>query len=201
MLLHPMTDPPAQENLSRQLQPTVVIATYLQTNLIHQSVMGWRRESTMLSIKLTLNQSKLSSGRLPKGLKQVRDAFSKKLRLLYISVNPEAKPVPSHVIDMLRAGLGNHIIYALGSPWAFGPVAQTHLHDYRVDAYEESGYGHFGAPVGGVEIKLTGLDEEGTVHGKSGNVQISGPIVVGKGWVDTGLRAKWRRDGCLEIQY
>ena len=196
-----MTDPPAQENLSRQLAPTIVVATNQNVNLINQTVLGWRRESTMSSIRVSLNQSRLASGRLPKGLKEVRETFSKNLRLLYICVQPDTKPIPSHIIEFLRAGLGSHVIYALGSPYAFGPVAQTHLHDYRVDAFDESGYGHFGAPVGGVEVKLTGVDDEGTVHGKSGIVQISGPIVVGRGWVDTGLKAHWRRDGCLEVEY
>jgi len=155
----------------------------------------------MSSIKLTLNQSKLASGRLPKGLKEVRDTLSSKLRLLYVSVRPETKPVPSYILEFLRAGLGCHLIYALGSPYAFGPVAQTHLHDYRVDDYEQSGYGHFGAPVAGVEIKLTGVDDEGTVHGKSGIVHIHGPIVAGNEWTETGLKAHWRRDGCLEVEY
>jgi hypothetical protein len=201
MILHPMTDPPAQENLSRQLNPTIVIGNNQHVNMIIQTIMGYRRESTLSSIKLSLNHSKLYSGRLPIGLKECRKELSNKLRLLYIPVQPDTKPVFSSNLDLLRAGLGSHIIYALGSPLAFGPIAQTHIHDYRVDTAEESGFGHFGAPIGGVEVKLTGIEEEGSVHGKSGTVQISGPVVVGKGWVDTGVRAKWRRDGCLEVEF
>jgi hypothetical protein len=163
--------------------------------------MGYRRESTMSSLKLTLNQNKLASGRLPIGLKEVRQNLSKSLRLLYISVQPDTQPVFSYNLDMLRAGLGSHIVYALGTPWAFGPIAQTHLHDYRNDSSTQSGYGHFGAPVGGVEVKLTGVSDEGSVHGKTGTVEISGPIVVGSGWVTTGVKAKWRRDGCLEVEF
>ena len=89
----------------------------------------------------------------------------------------------------------------MGSGSAFGAIAQTHLHDYRVDTAEISGFGHFGAPLGGVEIKLTGIDDEGSVHGKVGSVEVNGPIVAGKGWVNTGIRAKWRRDGCLEVEF
>ncbi len=161
--------------------------------------MGWRRESTMSSIRITLNGNKLSSGRMPIGLKEVRKTISNKLRLLYITVQPETKPVFSYNLDMLRSGLGSHIIYALGSSQAFGTIAQTHIHDYRTDGAEHSGYGHFGAPVGGVEVKLSGIHDEGSVHGKEGIVQISGPIVVGQGWVNTGIKAMWRRDGCLEV--
>jgi hypothetical protein len=146
-----------------------------------------------------MNASKLSGGRLPIGLKEVRKTISDKLRLLYISVQPDTKPVFSYSLDLLRSGLGSHIIYALGAPMAFGPIAQTHIHDYRTDGHKHSGYGHFGAPVGGVEVKLTGINDEGSVHGKDGIVQISGPIVVGKGWVNTGVKAIWRRDGCLEV--
>lgn len=155
----------------------------------------------MLSIKLSLNQNKLSGGRLPKGLHDVRKSISTKLRLLYIPVQPGTKRVPSHMLDLLRAGLGSHIIYALGSASAFGPIAQTHLHDYRVDSSEMPGSGHFGAPVGGVEIKLSGIQEQGSIHGKVGSVEIAGPIVVGEGWVDTGIQAKWRGDGCLDAEF
>lgn len=201
MLLHSLTNAPAQENLSRQLHPTVVITTYEVATLISQTIFGYRRESTLSSIKLSLNQNKLGNGRLPRGLKEVRKSISNKLRLLYITVQPDTKPVLSHNLDLLRAGLGSHLIYALGSPWAFGPIAQTHLHDYRVDSNEMSGYGHFGAPVSGVEIKLSGISDDGSVHGKVGVVEVSGPVVVGKGWVNTGIRAKWRQDGCLEVEF
>jgi hypothetical protein len=159
--------------------------------------MGFRRESTISSIKLSLNQSKLSSGRLPIGLKEVRKSISDKLRLLYIPVQPDTKPIFSRNLDILRAGLGSHVIYALGSPQAFGPIAQTHLHDYRVDA---SGFGHFGPPINSVEIKLSGILEEGSVHGKVGTVEVSGPVATREGWVNTGIKAKWRRDGCLEAE-
>jgi hypothetical protein len=148
-----------------------------------------------------LNQRKLGNGRLPVGLKEVRKSVSNKLRLLYVAVQPDTKPIYSYTLDLLRAGLGSHLIYALGSPWAFGPIAQTHLHDYRVDSTEMPGYGHFGAPTSGVEIKLSGISDEGSVHGQVGTVEVSGPIVVGKGWVTTGIRAKWRRDGCLEVEF
>lgn len=161
--------------------------------------MGWRRESTISSIKLSLNQSKLSSGRLPIGLKEVRKSISDKLRLLYIQ--PDAKPVLSTNLDLLRAGLGSHIIYTLSSPQAFGPIAQTHLHDYRVDSSELSSIGHFGPPVSGVEMKLSGIPEEGSVHGKVGVLEVSGPVVAGEGWASTGIKAKWRRDGCLEVEF
>ena len=201
LLLHSLTDAPAQENLSRQLHPTVVVATYQLANLISQTVFGYRRESTWLSIKLSLNQNKLASGRLPVGLNDVRKSVSNKLRLLYVSVQPDTKPIFSHNLDLLRAGLGSHIIYALGSASAFGPIAQTHLHDYRVDTVEKSRHGHFGAPVGGVEIKLSGIDDEGSVHGKVGAVEVSGPVVAGKGWANTGIRAKWRPDGCLVVEF
>ena len=196
-----MTEPHAQENLSRQLHPTVVVASQQLANLLSQTIMGWRRESTLSSVKISLNQNKLSSGRLPTGLKEVRKTISNKLRLLYISVQHDTKPVHSHTLDFLRAGLGSHVVYALGSPLAFGPIAQTHVHDYRVDTGEMSGAGHFGAPIGAVEIKLTGISDEGSVHGKVGVVQVQGPVVSGQGWVDTGLRAKWRRDGCLEVEF
>lgn len=162
---------------------------------------GYRRESIWLSIKLSLNQNKLSSGRLPVGLNDVRKSVSNKLRLLYVTVQPDTKPVFSHTLDLLRAGLGSRLIYALGSSPAFGPITQTHIHDYRVDTTKMSGYGHFGAPIGGVEIKLAGIDDEGSVHGKVGAVEVSGPIVTGKGWVNTGIRAKWRPDGCLEVEF
>jgi hypothetical protein len=200
-LLHPLTDPQAQENISRQLHPTVVIANYQIANLLSQTVLGLRRESMVSSVKLSLNQGKLTSGRLPNGIKGVRKSISNKLRLLYFTVHSETKPVFSHNLDLLRAGLGSHIVYALGSPFAFGAIAQTHLHDYRVDGQEESGYGHFGAPVGGVEVKVSRISDEGSVHGKAGMLEISGPIVAGNGWVETGVRAKWRRDGCLEVVY
>ena len=162
---------------------------------------GYRRESLWLSIKLSLNQNKLSTGRLPVGLNDVRKSVSNQLRLLYVAVQPDTKPVLSHSLDLLRAGLGSHLIYALGTSSAFGPIAQTHLHDYRVDTAEMSRYGHFGAPVGGVEMKLSGIDDEGSVHGKVGEVEVSGPVVTGKTWVNTGIEAKWRRDGCLEVQF
>lgn len=196
-----MTDASAQENLSRQLNPTVVITTYEVANLISQTIFGWRRESMMSSIKLSLNQNKLASGRLPNGLSEVRKSVSSQLRLLYISVHPETKPLASYTLDLLRGGLGSHLIYALGSPWAFGPIAQTHIHDYRLDANDQSGFGHFGAPVAGVELKLTGISDEGSVHGKIGTIEIRGPIVAAKDWKNTGVKAKWRRDGCLEVQY
>ena len=166
-----------------------------------QTIMGWRRESTISSLKLSMNHSKLYNGRLPVGLKEVRKTISNKLRVLYVSVQPDTKPIYSHTLDMLRAGLGSHVIYALSTPWAFGPVAQTHLHDYRVDSNEQSGLGHFGAPTAGVEIKLSGIEDEKSVHGQTGIVSIKGPIVVGEDWVDTELKAKWRKDGCLEIEY
>jgi hypothetical protein len=201
LLLHSLTDAPAQENLSRQLHPTVVVASYQLANLISQTVFGYRRESIWLSIKLSLNQNKLSSGRLPVGLNDVRKSVSNKLRLLYVTVQSDTKPVFSHTLDLLRAGLGSRLIYALGSSPAFGPITQTHIHDYRVDTTKMSGYGHFGAPIGGVEIKLSGIDDEGSVHGKVGAVEVSGPIVTGKGWVNTGIRAKWRPDGCLEVEF
>jgi hypothetical protein len=201
LILHALTDPIAQENLSRQLHPTIVVATNQNINLISQTIMGWRRESTMSSIKITLNQRKLASGRLPKGLKHIRAQISNELRLIYISVQPDTRPVVSYNLDFLRAGLGSHVIYAIGSPWAFGPVAQTHIHDYRVDTGQLSGLGHFGAPVGAAEIKLTEVDDEGSVHGKVGTLQIAGPIVAKTGWVNTGLKAKWRKDGCLEVQF
>lgn len=194
-----MIEPRAQENLSRQLNPTVVVASQQTVNLLHQTILGWRRESVISSAKLSLNQNKLASGRLPAGLKEVRETFSNKLRLLYIPVQHDTKPVWSHQLDFLRAGLGSHVIYALGSPSAFGPIAQTHLHDYRTDTSEQSGTGHFGAPVGAVEIKLSGISDEGSVHGKTGVVHVNGPIVAGQGWVDAGFQAKWRRDGCLEV--
>ena len=184
-----------------QLHPTIVVANNGLTSLILQEVLGWRRGSTIQSIKLSLNESKLSHGRLPTGLTGVRKSLSKNLRLLYISVQPDTQPVFSHSLELLRAGLGSHIVYALGTPCAFGPIAQTHLHDYRGDSSDESGFGHFGAPVGGVEIKLTGLSDEGSVHGKIGVVEINGPVVVGEGWTATGLKAQWRRDGCLEVQF
>jgi hypothetical protein len=201
LLLHSLTDAPAQENMSRQLQPTVVVATSQVASLISQTVLGWRRGSTFSSIKLSLNLSKLSRGRLPVGLKEVRKTVSDKLRLLYITIQPDTKPVPSSHLELLRAGLGSHIICALGSPWAFGPIAQTHLHDYRTDSNEGHGLGHFGPPLGGVEIKLSGITEGGSVHGKVGTVEIRGPTVAGKDWVNTGVKAKWRRDGCLEVQF
>jgi hypothetical protein len=166
-----------------------------------QTIMGWRRESTISSVKLTLYHSRLANGRLPVGLKEVRKTLSNKLRLLYISVHHDAKPVWSHTLDLLRAGLGSHVIYALGSPWAFGPIAQTHLHDYRVDNHEQSGFGHFGAPTAGVEIKLSGIEDEKSVHGQIGALNIRGPIVIGEDWIDTELKAKWRKDGTLEIAY
>jgi hypothetical protein len=183
------------------LKPTVVVVSNQQINLLHQTILGFRRESTMSSIRLSLNQNKLSSGRLSNGDKNIKNTFSTNLRLMYVSVRPETKPVPSHILDFLRAGLGSHVIYALGSPYAFGPIAQTHIHDYRTDDYGESGFGHFGAPVGGVEIKLTGINDEGTVLGKSGQVNINGPIVAGTGWRATELKAHWRKDGCLDVEY
>jgi hypothetical protein len=155
----------------------------------------------MSSIKLTLNQGKLTGGRLPTGLKVVRKSISTKLRLLYFTVQPDSRPVFSYHLDLLRAGLGSHIIYALGAPSAFGPIAQTHIHDYRTDSSAETGYGHFGAPVGGVELKISGISDEGSVHGKLGQLEMTGPIVAGNGWVKTGAKAKWRRDGCLEVAF
>jgi hypothetical protein len=166
-----------------------------------QTIFGWRRESTISSIKLSLNQNKLASGRLPTGLSEVRKSISSQLRLLYLTVHPETKPVGSYHLDLLRGALGSHVIYALGSPWAFGPIAQTHLHDYRLDSQEQTGFGHFGAPVAGVEIKLTGLSDEGSVHGKVGTIEMRGPIVAAKDWKSTGIKGKWRRDGCLEVEY
>jgi hypothetical protein len=201
LLLHPFTDPLAQINIAKQLHPTIVVVNNAVTSIITQEAMGWRRESTIKSIQLTLNSNKLSNGRLPIGLKEVRSAISNNLRLLYISFQPDTQPVYSHALELLRASLGSHIIYALGSPWAFGPIAQTHLHDYRHDTTGMSGFGHFGAPVGGVEIKLTGVSDEGSIHGKAGTVEINGPVVVGTEWVSAGVKAKWRRDGCLEIQF
>jgi len=148
-----------------------------------------------------MNENKLAGGRLPIGLKEVRKTLSNKLRLLYVSVQLESKAVFSYNLNMLRAGLGSHIVYSISTPMAFGPIAQTHLHDYRTDTSQDVGYGHFGAPVGGVEIKLTSISDEGSAHGKTGHVVVSGPIVVGKGWTETGIRAKWRRDGCLEVDF
>jgi hypothetical protein len=200
-LLHPTTEAPAQENLSRQLNPTVVITTHEVANLISQTIFGWRRESIISSIKLSLNQRKLANGRLPTGLNEVRKSISSQLRLLYVSVHPETKPVASYTLDLLRAGLGSHLIYALGSPWAFGPIAQTHIHDYRLDSIDKSGHGHFGAPVVGVELKLTEISDEGSVHGKIGTIEMRGPIVAAEDWKSSGVKAKWRRDGCLEVQY
>jgi hypothetical protein len=201
LILHPFTDPIAQSNLSKQLHPTVIVANSSLTSLLVQEVMGWRRESTTQSIKLTWYMNKLSNGRLPVGLQEVRQTISTNLRLMYISVQPETNGLNSYYLEMLRAGLGSHLIYALGTPMAFGPIAQTHLHDYRTDSPKDSGLGHFGAPTAGVEIKLTGISDEGSVHGKVGAVEVNGPIVVGKGWVPTGLKAKWRRDGCLEAEF
>ena len=155
----------------------------------------------MSSIKLSLNQGKLTSGRLPAGLNEVRKSISSKLRLLYITVQTDPEPAFSHKLELIRAGLGSHIAYALGAPSAFGPIAQTHLHDYRSDSATDSGHGHFGAPVGGVELKISGISDEGSVHGKIGALEMSGPIVAGAGWVQTGVKAKWRRDGCLEVAF
>jgi hypothetical protein len=179
----------------------VVVADYQIANLLNQTVLGWRRESTLSSIKLTLNQGKLTSGRLPVGLNVVRKSISTKLRLLYFTVQPHSRPVFSYHLDLLRAGLGSHIVYAFGSPMAFGPIAQTHIHDYRTDSSADSGYGHFGAPIGGVELKISGISDEGSVHGKVGSLEMTGPIVAAKGWVHTGVKAKWRRDGCLEVAF
>jgi len=81
------------------------------------------------------------------------------------------------------------------------PIAQTHIHDYRTDSSADSGYGHFGAPIGGVELKISGISDDGSVHGKVGSLEMSGPIVAAKGWVHTGVKAKWRRDGCLEVAF
>jgi hypothetical protein len=199
--LHSLTDASAQLNISHQLHPTVVVATYEVVSLLSQVVLGFRRDSTISSIKLSLNESKLFGGRLPVGLNEVRKVISNKLRLLYVTVHPDERPVSSYSLLLLRAGLGSHIVYSLGSPRAFGPIAQTHIHDYRVDDGKGTGTGHFGAPLGGVEIKLSGLSEGGSIHGKIGNVEISGPIVAGKDWVKTESRAKWRKDGCLEVQF
>jgi hypothetical protein len=201
LLLLSLTDAAAQLNISHQLHPTVVIATHEAVNLLSQVILGFRRDSTISSIRLSLNESKLSSGRLPAGLNEVRKVISDKLRLLYIAVHPNERPISSHSLLLLRAGLGSHIIYSLGPGRAFGPIAQTHLQDYRTDSVKEASVGHFGAPLGGIEIKLSGIQEGGSVNGKVGNVEISGPIASGKDWVNTGLRAKWRKDGCIEVQF
>jgi hypothetical protein len=197
LTLHSLTDPDAQQDLSRELNPTVIIASHENINLITQIIVAYRRESSMSIFRLRRNRSKLASGRLPKGLHSLRELVSENLRLVYISAEPGRKPIAGHDLDFLRAGLGARVIYALGSSSAFGPVAQTHLHDYRGTSCSA----HFGPPIGGVEIKLTDLDDSGPVGGKFGELQMNGPVVAGEGWVHTGLKGKWRNDGCLEVHY
>jgi hypothetical protein len=201
LILHPLTEPLAQENLSSQLHPSVIIASTPVVNLLTQTIFSWRRDSFWQSISLSLNQSRLTSGRLSSGLRPARKSLSMKLRLIYFTQTlPGSQPVASHILDLLRSGFGSHIIYSLSAPCAFGPIAQTHIHDYRVDA--GTGAAHFGAPTGGAEMKLSGLSDEGGVSlGKIGMLEVRGPVVVGRSqWVQVGVKGKWRPDGCLAIE-
>ena len=80
-----------------------------------------------------------------------------KLRLLFLAekTGGTEAPLSESALNDLRVFTGARVIYALTSPKVAGAVSQTSIYDYRTGLGKDGEkYGHFGAPLSSVEVRV-----------------------------------------------
>lgn len=142
-----------------------------------------------------------------------------KLRLLFLAekAGGSETPLSESMLSDLRVFSGARVIYALTSPKVAGAIAQTSMYDYRTGlGKSEEKYGHFGAPLSSVEVKLMDkgsrkTSDEGGAQGEVSfycliqrmhkgtndtQITVSGPAVSG-GEAQLGVAGTFREDCTL----
>ncbi|MCJ1313205.1 hypothetical protein MMC25_006882 [Agyrium rufum] len=127
-------------------------------------------------------------------------------RLFFVSARaPDDEDIPMTVTDLSKIRLATkaRTIYALTTPGVAGPIAQTHMYDYRLRG-AKSQQSHFGAPLSCLDLMLVeaeGKESDLTYEsGKEpvGEIVVGGPAVVG-GKKSLGIVGSIKRDGTLAL--
>lgn len=163
------------------VSPTVIIASSRTMSDYHEKLM--RPHTGILSkIGRWFQARSLDAGYMPTpnflsrlaNIGPTAELSLDKLRLLFVSHRVDASDkdrLSSSQLTDLTIFTGARVVYALTGPRVAGALAQTHVFDYRM----HDGPGHFGAPLGSVEITLTGHPEDsGLERVVEGQVSIQG---------------------------
>ncbi|KAF2095857.1 hypothetical protein NA57DRAFT_78634 [Rhizodiscina lignyota] len=123
-----------------------------------------------------------------------------KLRVLFLSekTGGAEKPLSENALSDLRVLTGARVVYALTTPKVAGAVAQTNIYDYRTGLGKDGDrYGHFGAVLSSVEVKLVDKGNRKTTdENYEGEIVVSGPAVSG-GEARLGIAGTFRDDNTL----
>lgn len=188
----------------RGVAPTVIIASAETLAKLHQQETAGISSGLQKFGKYTQNQT-VAAGRMPTDgilFKLLAPKSSStepgKLRLILTSdrLGAGSPPLTSTMLSDLRIFTRSRIVYALTTAKVAGAVAQTNVFDYRRE--DGIGHGHFGVPLGSVEVKYLNSDEKvlGSPAPK-GSMVIAGPAVAG-GEVKLGtVQLQMREDGCI----
>ncbi|KAF2841374.1 hypothetical protein M501DRAFT_1000561 [Patellaria atrata CBS 101060] len=193
---------------SRSISPTVIVASAATASELHSDT----KESATGTLKKYAHYTQtqaLQAGRMPvDSLLSTINAPARapigttpgKLRLLFISekAGTETVPLSSTELSDLRIYTNARVVYALTAAKVAGAVTQTNLYDYRRESVKGGKHGHFGPPVGSVEVKLrdSGVHKTGEEGDPRGEIVVSGPAVAG-GEAGLGVIGTFRDDGCL----
>ena len=202
---------------TRSVAPTVIVASAETLAALHSKEIAGITSAVQEVGKYTQSQA-LSAGRMPtdgmlfKLLAPSSSASGNKpgkLRLILTSerLGAGTPPLTSTQLSDLRIFTRARICYALTTAHVAGAVAQTNVFDYRRE--DGTGPAHFGLPLSSVEVKVVDKEDDGKVDGTrpEGEIAVTGPA-VGKnadgdgksdGWVNLGVRGRFREDGTLAL--
>jgi hypothetical protein len=154
--------------------PTIIVTSSKTILDYHSKVMASQTGLAATIDRLFQRQS-LQGGNMPSRnaiatLAEIDTKLSlSKLRLLFVAHRAGDQKSPklqSSVLTDLRMLLGARIGYALTTPQVAGAVCQTNVFDYR----QSEGFSRFGPPLSGVEVNLSGDEDQVSKQDPRGKV-------------------------------
>ena len=201
------------EQLLLATKPTIMVTDDETTFSLLKQV----QDLTLLpTINLAIRNSRVSRGRLPSG--SVLPYLST-VRLIYSSTCIVDNTAPTEVdqdpddddkthlnsadTNTIRALTGSRFIHALTSPLVAGPIASTHIYDYRLNSsHDKQSLTNYGPVAACIEAYLK--DEplnSGSTDSNEGRLFLRGfssPAL--HEWIDTGIVGSFTPDGCFKIR-
>lgn len=175
---------------TQSIAPTIIVASAETASLLHKNTTLGAIGNVEKAANYLQSQA-FTNGRMPTDTLVARlnmptkasvGTTPGKLRLLFVSerVGASTPALSSADLSDIRIYTGARLIYALTAAKVAGAVTQSHLYDYRREEGPSSKHGHFGAPLGSVEVKLVDTSGAKNTDEKAlGYIVVKGPAVVG----------------------